>query len=232
MQTPKFKETYRLRLLHYETMLSRTRIIGAMMGVAVIYVSSERVGSDVILASVLSLLCVAAIALVRSYGGYQTLADVIRILIDSGHIYAEEAIRPEVNHDVFLQKNKDAALSYDITMYSVILATGLILLELWGPIALSHDFNSVSDVASVAYGVMLMASILLIPKFAKFGTGDTPKLLKAWPVVPVVIGVSAYLLLTFLDYPPYELLCVIQIGLIYIGLSVVWKYDRRQNDHK
>ena len=72
-----------------------------------------------------------------------------------------------------------------------------------------------------------MASILLIPKFAKFGTDDIPKLLKAWPAVPIVIGVSAYLILTFLDYSPYEPLCVIQISLIYIGLSVVWKYDRR-----
>ena len=140
MQTIIFKETYRLRLLHYETMLSRARIVGAMMGVAVIYVSSGRIGTDVILASVLSLLCVAAITLVRSYGGYQTLADVIRTLIESGHIYAEEAVRLEVNHKVFLQKNKDAALNYDITMYSVILATSLILFELWSPIALGRDF--------------------------------------------------------------------------------------------
>ena len=232
MQTPDFKETYQLRLLHYETMLSRTRIIGATMGVAVIYVSSGQIRSDVILASALSLLAVGAIALVRSHNAYRTLADLVRALIDSGHIYTEEAIKPEVNVEVFLPTNKKAALSFDITMYSVILATALILFELWSPIALGRDFNTVSDVAAASYGVLLMASILLVPKFADFGTGNAPKLLRAWPVVPVVIGVAAYLVLTSLDYPPYEGLCVIQIGLIWIALSVVWACDRRQDHHK
>ena len=232
MQTSNFKETYHLRLLHYETMLSRTRVIGATMGIAVIYVSSGQIGSDVILASVLSILCVGAITLVRSHNAYRTLADVIRTLIDSGHIYTEEAINPEVNCEVFLPKSKDAALNFDITMYSAILATALVLLELWSPLALGREFNTVSDVAAASYGLLLTASFILVPKFANFGTGNSPKLLKAWPVVPVVIGIAAYLVLTLLDYPPYQGLCLIQICLISISLGVVWNYDHRQNARK
>ena len=221
------KETYQLRLLHYEAMMSRTNIFGAAIGAAVIYVSSGRIGSDLILASVVSLLCVAAVTLLRSHIVYRLLADTIRTLIESGHIYVEEAIKPEINREALLPKNKEAALSFDITLYAAFLATGLILLELWSPFVLNREFDIGSSVAAASFGFLFTASISLIPKYANFGNGNSSRLMRVWPLVPVVTGVAAYLILTWFEFPLFIGLCMVQLILICIALGVVWDFDRR-----
>ena len=209
--------------------MSRTNILGAGIGAAVIYVSSGRIGSELTLASVVSLLCVAAIALLRSHIVYRLLADSIRTLIESGHIYVEEAVKPEVNREVLRPKHKEAALSFDITLYAAILATGLILFELWSPFVLNREFHTGSDVAAATFGFLFTASISLIPKYANFGTGNSSKLMRVWPIVPVVTGVASFFILTRLEFPLFIGLCVVQSSLICIALGVVWDSESRKS---
>ena len=230
MQNHSIKETYQLRLLHYETMMSRTKIFGAAIGAAVIYISSGRISSEVILASVVSLLCIAAISLMRSHIVYQSLADAIRTLIESGHIYVDESVKPQVNREILLPRNKEATLWFDITLYAAVTLATLILFELWAPIAINFELGKTLNVAAILYGVLFVVSLRLIPKYASFGVNNSSMLIKVWPAVPIVIGILSFLVLIWMDFPLFIGLCIVQLILICIALSVVWDSDRGADD--